>query len=465
MTSRTRPPGAVRRAAASLATLALATTGAAVLAGPAPAQAATTLSDYGLQGIGYGTRITSSVGLESSRSAFSLILCTRELGLKRNEFVAAVDAPPDDPMVQVDGVRSSNRTFKNGKKDIAAAMESTNSIARVELGSSSTPRFILEGLTTKSRAWATRGGKFKTFNRIGTTDISLLNLPGEASGPLKDLVDAVDGGIGEVIQALQDNGGTIEIPGLGEVSLGFDKQRTRPRYAVASSHVLRVLLYGADGVKGGGDDSMVSIGRSWAKITRGLPAGVMRGGAWGADAKLVDGLARIGRVGFQPLPCQGTEGEVRSAPPVGVDVAAQGQAVVQAARGRAWGVQRKNGVAKTWTEGSVTNLTFGPLEIRGITGRVNVEQNKRGAITKNNIAGSSVGELLVDGESQGKITPANAKELEALEIPGLAGIDFFVRKKGPRGSEVAAVVLEFAPDSPGATELRLGLARAFIKRK
>jgi hypothetical protein len=464
MTSPALHRPALRRAAASIAALAMAAGGASVLAA-SPAEAAKTATDYGLQGIGYGTRVTSSAGLESSRSAFSLILCTRLAGLKEQQSVAAIDLPPGDPTVEVDGVRSTNRTFKNKKKGIDAAMESTNSNAPEALGNPETPQFILEGLTTKSRAWATKRGTFKTFNRVKTTDIKLLNLPGEASGPLKDLVDAVDGGIGEVLAALQENGGTIVVPGLGEISLGFDKQRTRRQYAVASSHVLKVLLYGQDTVKGGGDDSLVSIGRSWARITRGLPAGVMRGGAWGADAELVDGVARIGRLGFQPLPCQGTGGEVRSAPQVGVDVAAQGQAVVEGARGRTWGIQRESGVARAWTEGSVANLTFGPLEIRGITGRVNVKQNKSGKIVKNNIAGSSVGELLVDGESMGKITPANAKELEAIEVPGLAGIDFFARKKGPRGGEVAAVVLEFAPGSPGATELRLGLARAFIKRQ
>jgi hypothetical protein len=462
MNSRTRP--ALRRTAASIATLALTAGGAAVLTA-SPAEAAKKETDYGLQGIGYGTRVKSAAGLESSRSAFSLILCTRLAGLKKQESVTSIDLPPGDPMVEVDGVRSTTRTFKNNKKKIDAAMESTNSIARVALGNASTPQLVLEGLTTKSRAWATKAGTFKTFNRVKTSDISLLNLPGEASGPLKDLVDAVDGGIGEVLAALQENGGTIIIPGLGEVSVGFDKQRVRRQYAVASSHVLKVLLYGEDTVKGGGDDSTVSIGRSWARITRGLPAGVMRGAGWGADAEVVEGVARVGRVGLQPLPCQGTDGEIRSAPQVGVDVAAQGQAVVEAARGRTWGIQRESGVARAWSEGSVADLTFGPLEIRGITGRVNVKQNKRGKIVKNNIAGSSVGELLVNGESQGKITPANAKDLQAIEVPGLLDIDFFVRDKGPRGGEVAAVVLTFAPDSPGASELRLGLARAYIKRR
>jgi hypothetical protein len=460
---------ALRRTTASLAAVAAATAGAAVLGGGTPAHAAVSESDYGLQGIGYGTRVTSGAGLESARSAFSLILCTRMLGLEENESVAAIDLPADDPMVEVDNVRSTNRTFRNAKKDIAAAMESTNAIARVELGDTTTPQLIIEGLTTTSRAWATRGDRLKTSNRVTTSDISLLNLPedvpDELAGPLQDLQDAVDGGIGEVLAAIQDNGGTIVIPGLGEVSLGFDRQRVAKRYAVASSHVLRVLLYGEDGEKATADDARVSIGRSWARITRGLPAGVMRGGAWGADAELVDGVARIGRIGFQPLPCQGTDGKVLSAPQVGIDVAAQGQAVVEGARGRAWGVQRSSGVAKAWTEGSVSDLTFGPLEIRGITGRVNVEQDRRGRIVENSIAGSSIGELVVDGESQGRITPANARELEAIEVPGLADIDFFVRDRNARGGEVAAVVLEFAPDSPGATQLRLGLARASIKRR
>ena len=201
MTSRTRPCPALRRTAASLVTVALAASGAVVLTGGAPAHAATSETDYGLQGIAYGTRVTSTTGLESSRSALSLLLCTRLTGLARQETLTSVDLPPgDDPMVEVDNVRSTNRTFSKARKNIGAAAESTNSVARVELGDSSTPQFILEGLTTRSRAWATRAGKLKTSNRVRTTDIDLLNLPDGASGPLQDLVEAVDGGIGEVLE-------------------------------------------------------------------------------------------------------------------------------------------------------------------------------------------------------------------------------------------------------------------------
>ena len=76
-----------------------------------------------------------------------------------------------------------------------------------------------------------------------------------------------------------------------------------------------------------GDDSLVGIGRSWARINRDLPGALMGGYGYGADTVLLDGVVKVGRLGAQPLPCNGTEGEIYTAPTAAIDFASAGQLV------------------------------------------------------------------------------------------------------------------------------------------
>ena len=144
--------------------------------------------------------------------------------------------------------------------------------------------------------------------------------------------------------------------------------------------------------------------------------------------------------------------------------ASAGQLVASGLRGRSFGEQSDSGAASAWTEGSVANLKLGPLTIKGIVGRANVAQNKSGEITKNNIKGSSIAEIVVDGESQGGFGPGEAGQIPVDEIPGVAKIQLFVKDKTNRGMRVSAVVITMLPDTPGLSVVRLGNAAAHIKR-
>ena len=119
-------------------------------------------------------------------------------------------------------------------------------------------------------------------------------------GPLAQLLELVNGTVAptldQVIDLLQQNGGAIEIPGLGKLELGYSRTGVGARQAVAVALSLRVTLYGLDGVAGGADDSTLKIGRSFAKIIGNMPHAVMGGSGWAADADLVGGTAHIGDI-------------------------------------------------------------------------------------------------------------------------------------------------------------------------
>jgi len=449
----------------------LALSGAAVLA---PAQASQakdpvlTETDYGFQATAYGTRVQSDVAaLDSTRLPFSYLSCTRLAGRKDARSLASVQLPANDPYVDVETVDSKTRSYRDKGNGIDAAITGITQIGKVKLGNSSTPRLTINDLKTQSTAWATNAGDLKTSNQISSGGISIDGVSGPGTGtPLDDLIDAANGGINDVIAALAANGNKIEIPGLGMVSLGFDRQVTKKYWAAASSFVLRVQLYGPDQVSGGGDDSLVGIGRSWARINKDLPAGVMGGFGYGANAELLDGIVKEGRLGEQPLRCRGTDGKVRVGPVAGIDLGGAGQIQASGLQGRAFGVQHDSGKANAWTEGSVAdvNLGGGSLEIKGIVGRANVAQNKSGQITERSIKGSSIGEIIVNGESQGSFDPATAGQIPPLEVPGVAKIEFFKKQKTNRGMKVSAVVITLADGSPGVSVIRLGNAAVHVKR-
>ncbi len=459
----------IRRAAAVTTTLGVALGGLITLSAAPSVSAALVESDYGFQSTAYGTRVLSKgSGLESGRSAFSWISCTRLLGRTAGNHVANVDLPADSPTIHVAGVDSENSTYRDKSEGIDAAVRSSNTIAEVTLGGGGTPVLSLEGLTSTSTAWSTTAGKLKSVNDVTLGEISLTGItdPGDDS-PLGDLFDALNGGLDQVLQALVDNGGSIEIPGLGVVSIGYNRHSEHKNFAVAASFVLRVLLYGSDSAAGGtgtAGDTLVGIGHSRARINKDLPAAVMSGTGYGANAELLDGVVSVGRLGEQPVPCRGTDGHVLSAPTAGLDFASAGQLVASGVTGRAWGEQKESGVAKVWTEGSVANLQLGPLEIRGIVGRANLGQNKDGKLVRQDIDGSTIGKILVDGESQGSFDPETAGQIPPIEIPGVAKIRFFVKDKTKRGLSVSTVVITMLEDTPGVSEVRLGNASAHLKK-
>jgi hypothetical protein len=443
---------------ASLLAAGLATGGTVVVAADqaeaAPRSTAQRSTGYSLEGTAYGTRVTTGTGLASGRSAFSHVSCTQLAGKVHRAELASLALPSDSPVVEVGTVTSTTRTFTAKDRGIAAGVESVNRIGDVHFGGNGAPLLSFTGLRTTSTAWATTDGALRTSNDFSAGDIRLTGLDVVPKGPLRDLTNALDRGIDAVLDTVTDNGGTIAIPGLGEVSVGYDKQVHRAGTAFAGAFVLQVTVY-AGNLK-------VGLGRSYARITRGDVAGVLNGLGWGASGEVLDGTLTIGGLGEEPLPCQGTGGKVTSSAAAGLELGGAGPEL-GVVRGRVSGRFRPNGSAQAWTEGSIASISVGGLEISGITGRVNLGQDRRGRIVRNDFAGSAIGGITFNGTSYGSFDPATAGRIPALEVPGVAAIEFFKREKRKRGSRISAVVITLL-DGTATTQLRLGNARASITK-
>lgn len=453
------------RAATYLTTLGVALSGAAVLSS-VPAQAeGLRETDFAFRTTAYGTRVTATdVQLRSSRTAFSYLSCTRLAGLRDDAYIAAVNAPGDNPSIHVGAVESDNETYRLPKKGVVGVL-GHNRIAKVTLGPDGGPQLIIENLRTTAHAWHTKGKGFQAETVVDSLPITPVQIvPEEAPPELREglelLLDGVSDGVQGVFDAIRENAGPIEIPGLGNIHMGYERTAVKKRFAAASAYVLKIDLYGQDTVKGGGDDSQVALGRAWARIDKDVPAGVFHGVGYGAQINALDSVLNVGRVATRALPCPGTNGKIRTSNLAGLNLGGQDSFEIEGLGGRSFGVQHDNGRAKGWTEGHVAeiNLGDGALVLKGIQATARVSQDRSG---KPKVSHDVVfGSIFADGKEQGGLPT------EPVEIPGGVAIveGNVVTKQTKRAIAVTAVRITLFPDTPGETVIKLGNAHVRLTR-
>jgi hypothetical protein len=441
-----------RRALALAAATATATAGTLVWA-PA-AQAKTVTTDYGFSGRAWGTQARASVvGAGSSRSALSYLGCTRLAGLNRSNGAAEVGAT-EGSMLTASAVKNRNWTYRTRKR---VGSRASSHIAEVTLGDPEGPHLVIEGLRTLTNAYAVRRtGRLGARSTFKAADVTANTGVAE----FDDLLDGVNDGLGDLSDAIAEQGGG-EIPGLGKLNIGGTRNKVRKLGAVSSASAIWGTLYGPDMTLGTGDDVKVVVGKAGSNIHKDLPAGIMRGKAVPVEASLLGGEVKVGRLSDVPLPCPGTRGDIKKRATADVNLLNADVLDVSGLRGRVWGIQRDNGVAKAWTEATVAGASLGDgaLEIEGVVGRVNVATNRAGRIVTRNIKGSTIGSLTADGERYALPDPG-----ETLEIPGLAKVRAMVTKKVKRGLSVTALQVTLLDDTAGDSVINLGQARAYIHR-
>jgi hypothetical protein len=452
----------MKRGLVAVATLGTVLAGTAVIT-TAPAQAAQTITNYGFSGWAYGTHVgANTVGIRSGETAYSYLGCTRLTGVIRERSVAAVNAPNDPEMITVGAVDSVSRTYRMTGGRVGT--RSTNRVAKVVIGPADGFNITIKGLATRADAYATKDGKLHARSTFDSLDISA-SLPDGPLDPLEELLNQAGATVNDLLlQLLNASGNNIEIPGLGRIALGRTLNNVYSRFATSNATALRITLYGPNMVEdvGPGDDTDVVIGRSYARIARDVKEGVMWGSGNSINAKLLGGLGTLGPIVERPLPCNGTHGVIKRsdltfANPFNTNLLATGVGTV-----RVWGDTLANGNIRAWTEGSLANVTLGTgdtaLTITGIRGRANILLTKSGNVYKS-ISGSRVLSIKV-GEDTYPVPPPG----EALEIPGVANIEFFVTERLPRQIKVTALRVTLLPDTPGETVVNLGNAKVAVRR-
>ena len=449
MPSPFRPTGR-RRLLTGTALAAVAATGlTGALAGPAAAAPAKKqASSYVFTSFGYGTRVVSALaGLESGPTSYSEIGCTRAMGLTRGNTLPTADL---NGLVQVQGLTTDQRTRVSSRGDRVTRSEAK--AASVTLGGGLTG-IKITGLRSVTQAWVTRKGQMRASSAFTFADIvptGTTVLP-----PILDLPTST------ILSQLKL--GAIQVPGVGSIALGRPIVKRGSTYAKASGDGLRVHLYGADGHNGGGDDSDVAVLHNFSRVVSGAPRGVISGGPWGMDAKVLGGLASVGKQPSTPIPCQGTGGRVVTQSLAGLNLLNLGALDVGVTRNRIYGTQngprvrRAKKSVRAWAENRVADVTVGSGAVRvsALRAYASVVRANGRTVSRSQ---QSIGSVTVGGRAHAVPSPG-----QSFEVPGVARIEVPrpVRKKA--GIKVVALRITLLGGTTAGSVINLGNAELYAR--
>lgn len=455
----TKPRATVALSAAALTAITLSTWAPAAAAPPssAPSPAARTgvATDYGFAGRAYGSVAKASpMAAGSAPSAPTFLACTTRAGVARDNFVASTGGGAGSAL-EVTRAANSTRSYRSRNQ---MGTRSVSRVADAVLGTPDGAHITLEGVRTVAKAYVQRRTGRLRASATTTAD----RVEGHTGTPLdRVLAEAGSGaGLDALLEAVADAGGTLLVPGLGELQAGEGVTRSRRTKAVARVSALKAKLYGEDGLPGGGDDVRAVVARSRAVVYDKVTGGVFRGRSIPLESRVGGGLLEVGRVVDKPMPCPGTGGKVQQLAASGLDLGRADLIEVATLRARVHGVQDGRS-ARGWSDATVSSVELGGGEVRitGLTGRVNVRTDARGSVVRNDIRGSRVGSLVIGGERQRAPRPG-----DVIEVPDLATLEFFLRERGARGADVVALRVTLLPGTPGESVIDLGHARTYLTR-
>ncbi len=424
--------------------LTLAATSLVLIGGAGPATAAT-VTKYAFSAAGFGTKVTSTdASLQSGMTAYSLIGCTKAAGAHNSNMVAASDL---NDQVHAGSATTDQRSLVSAAG--SSIVQSVTKVSSIEIGDDSLG-FRITNLQGTSRAYATKGGN---LNALSTFTFGSLEPLGGTTLP-----PPLDQPVDVILDELASDG-PVTIPGLGIVQLGHVAKAVGSLSAQSGSIGLQVHLFGQDQANGGGDDSDVLIGRSYARITRSATHGVFSGGSWGIDGSMLDGTISLGRNPFTPMSCEGTRGVIRTTTASSLNFANLNQLLLGSVENRVYGVQdTPKGGATGWTESSTSgfNMGAGQLQINGVLARARVVRT-----STNNYyptAVQRIGSITANGTSQPVPDPG-----ESITIPNVAKIEVPRPVKTTRGVSVIGARVTLLGGTAANTVIDLATAELYMK--
>jgi len=386
------------------------------------ANAAPVATKFAYGASGYGTLLRGGqVPAGSDMTAFKPLGCTNLAGVTKENHEAA---SPLGGFGQVSGVATKVWTTKVGNVYSSWAR---NTIASVSLGDPSLGVIAITGLASRSRAFHNATG----FH--ATTHTTVAKITFAPAGMDPQVID------------IPNPGQPVEIPGVARISLGttFTQEGATGAQARANALKVELLLSG----------TTLTVGHSQATIAGGITHGLFVAKSYATKLNALDANLTSGPTPLTVMPCQGTNGIVRSKKIASVNLG--GQIVVGAVTSSQMGKQTDN-VATGWEKATVArvNLGGGQLIITGIVGRASATRS--GATLKTNATGTTIGQILAGGQVM------TFPDTDVIEIPGLVRLEQNIITKGKLGIKVVALRITLL-DGTGAV-IDLGSAQIAIKR-
>ncbi|WP_205471004.1 hypothetical protein [Nocardioides sp. SYSU D00038] len=282
------------------------------------------ITEFGFRANVFGTKaVVDGVELKTLKDALVQQKCTRQLRgelVKGSALSTSNILPGLDELIRISPSTSRTQTYRSGS---TYGVRGTNVIGDISVGGGELPGVgELPHLTIKalvSSADSFYNGSAKRFGHRESFTFGGIGLDlGDSviTAPIQDLLDAigvqdildtvVNETVNAVIQALVKNLGTIEIPGLGSISLGRSTGATFANGATSEAYALKIQVNNPLNDR----KTVVQLGRAVSSIQRGVPSGVFRSTMSALELN-VGNLLTFGSVNQTTLPCAGTGGRTR----------------------------------------------------------------------------------------------------------------------------------------------------------
>ena len=420
-----RTPSRGRRILAAFTTITTGSLLALSAVGPhadaAGPSARTTATSFALRANGFGTLLTGGqVPAGSDRTAHAAIGCTNRAGRQAGNHEAEANLPG---LGTLSGVTTRLWTDKDGG---VVGSYARHSIAAVRLADSSVGSLRIDGVTSYSAAFHDDRG----FHARTTVDIARVTLT-TPDGESQELT-------------VPAPGQPLVVPGLAEISLGRSQTRDDAGGAVAKAQALRIHVIPTD--------TTVRIANVATGIAAGIKSGRFAGSSSGTDLEALDDHVSSGRTPVVTMPCQGTDGDVRTASIAHADLGHN--VIARGLNARQWSkqtMQRAEGVE----QGSIARVSIGggQLVVTGIVARAHVARDGGKVLRSAN--GSQIAKVLVNGEVQ------RFPSTDTLVVPGIAKLERNIVDRSATGLRVTALRVTVL-DGTGAV-LNLGRASLAIR--
>lgn len=301
---------------------------------------------------------------------------------------------PDNPLVNLSTSSSDTVTYRDTKRKGVRAVNSLGDITLGDLGTG-LPQVTLRGLTTTADAFHTPAG-YGTEETIDYEQFEIRLPEGEEVPPeLQGLLDAIEGGVDQVIEVLDQAPTPIAIPGLGTIALGRLKNEVKANHAESDVAALEFEITAT------GENQKLQLGHTRARIGGPTPGGVFRSTSMPMDIKALDGNVHLGGVKPRTIPCEGTRGNVRTKELAAASAVIPSGAVagVNGVDYTFRGTQHQNGTAAGFDANAIHEFTMfgGQFVITDILARTDVETRSPGGRVHTKFR-TSIGSITYFGE-------------------------------------------------------------------
>lgn len=398
-------------AAACAAGLAASHTSAPALAADTSPSSQPSVTRFAYKANIFGTKLLlNNVEVRTLRDASLQTPCTRKVGV--SEIQDSIGSLPiENDLIKVAASSSSSKTYRDAANGING-IRAVNTVADIKLGGTfegiATPVLKIQGLQSVADSFydakANGGtGAFRENHSFSFKGMSL-ELPEGSPVPaevqqLLDILDQVTAPVSQivnqVIQLLAENLGTIEIPGLGAISLGKATGRTGQNFAASEAYALRIL------VNATGENTVLQLGRALSRISRPVPNGVFRSTMSALELSALNNLVSLGGIQQSSIPCEGTNGKVRTVNTGSASLVQDELGITLTGIRYAYKGLQEGKTARGFSSSSIDQAHLNvpntlDIVIKGLTSRVSVFSPGKGQQVRRKIS-TSFAQVLVNG--------------------------------------------------------------------